>query len=103
MMVPFKFLATPSYTPGHVFSGRARELQFLTEWATSPNNPLLVLEAIGGMGKSMLCWQWAIGLTEQVPPPFEGIFWYGFYERGADMSDFCASALAFVQGRPAEA
>lgn len=102
MMVPFKFLAIPSYTPGHVFRGRVRELQFLTEWATSPNNPVLVLEAIGGMGKSMLCWEWAARLTEQVPPPFEGIFWYSFYERGADMSDFCASALAFIQGRPIE-
>ena len=101
-MVPFKFLAIPSYTPGHVFSGRVRELQFLTEWATSANNPVLVLEAIGGMGKSMLCWQWAARLTEQELPPFEGIFWYSFYERGADMSDFCASALAFIQGRPVE-
>lgn len=102
MKVSVKFLAIPSYTPGHVFTGRRRELQFLAEWATSPDNPVLVLEAIGGMGKSMLCWQWARGQAEQVLPSFEGIFWYSFYERGADMNDFCASALAFVLGRPAE-
>lgn len=79
-----------------------RELQLLTEWAASPDNPVLVLEAIGGMGKSMLCWHWARTQAKQMPPGFEGIFWYSFYERGADMNDFCASALAFVQGGRAE-
>jgi len=28
-----------------------------------------------------------------------GILWYSFYERGADMGDFCAHALAVVTGR----
>jgi tetratricopeptide (TPR) repeat protein len=63
---------------------------------------VLVLEAIGGMGKSMLCWQWVNGQAEQAFPSFEGIFWYSFYERGADINDFCASVLAFVQGHPVE-
>jgi hypothetical protein len=47
---PRPFAAYPSYTPGHAFRGRARELRILRDWATAPE-PVLVFEAIGGMGK----------------------------------------------------
>jgi hypothetical protein len=92
------FLAIPPYTPGHQFSGRSRELRLLGDWAASPAKPILVLDAIGGMGKSMLCWQWVRYEAQNVLPEYVGIFWYSFYERGADMSDFCAHALAFTTG-----
>ena len=95
-----EFLAVPPYTPGHHFTGRTRELRLFSDWALSPAKPILVLEAIGGMGKSMLCWQWVKAEVRRVMPECAGIFWYSFYERGADMSDFCAHALAFTTKRP---
>ena len=39
------------------FVGRAAELALIDQWATGPNAMLLV-QAIGGMGKSMLIWHW---------------------------------------------
>jgi tetratricopeptide (TPR) repeat protein len=52
------------------------------------------------MGKSMLCWQWVKAEVRRVMPECAGIFWYSFYERGADMGDLCAHALAFTTKRP---
>ncbi len=97
-----KFLAVPPYTPGHAFSGRASELQQIDDWAASPEQPVLVIEAIGGMGKSMLCWHWVKRAASQAGSPFAGFFWYSFYERGADMADFCAHALAFITSNPVD-
>lgn len=97
-----KFLAMPPYTPGHQFSGRSRELRLLTDWAASPATPVLIFEAIGGMGKSMLCWQWAHRQLQSTTLEFAGVFWYSFYERGADMGDFCAHALSFTLGGPVD-
>jgi hypothetical protein len=90
----------PPYAPGHAFIGRIRELQLLSDWAVAPKEPVLVLEAIGGMGKSMICWEWVNHHASKVRPDFAGAFWYSFYERGADMSDFCAYTLAYISGRP---
>jgi hypothetical protein len=95
------FLAVPPYAPGHDFTGRSIELQLLTEWSVSPENPVLVLEAIGGMGKSMLCWHWVNNAIPDLKPAWAGILWYSFYERGADMGDFCAHALSLVTGQQA--
>ncbi len=99
---PRKFQAVPPYTPGHKFTGRVKELQQLDDWAVTPSDPVLVLEAIGGMGKSMLSWQWVKEYARKVRPDFAGIFWYSFYERGAEMNDFCRYAMAYVSGRKVE-
>lgn len=54
---PPHLLASPTFISGHEFVGRRDELARLDEWATS-SDPLLVMEAIGGAGKSTLAWQW---------------------------------------------
>src|SRR5262249_16752590 len=69
-----------------------------------PTN-LLLFEAIGGNGKSMLTWQWTIWHATKGRArehAWAGRFWYSFYERGALMSDFCQHALAYMTGRPLE-
>jgi hypothetical protein len=90
--------AMPPYTPGHAFTGRIREIQLLDDWATRSATPVLVLEGIGGMGKSMICWEWISHQSRPTRADLAGIFWYSFYERGADMSDFCAYAMAYISG-----
>jgi len=96
---PPAFHAQPPYIPSHRFQGRARELELLRSWATSPHDPVLVFEAIGGMGKSMVTWEWTTNHAPTDRPDWAGRLWYSFYERGADMKDFCVSALAYVSGQ----
>ncbi|HEY1936213.1 MAG TPA: DUF4062 domain-containing protein [Acetobacteraceae bacterium] len=100
---PPAFVARPSYVPGHPFQGRARELGLMREWATSPANPVLVFEAIGGMGKSTVTWEWVTNHAAADRSDWAGRLWYSFYERGADMRDFKITALAYMTRQPPEA
>lgn len=105
---PPNFYAEPDYIGSHKFTGRAAELQVLTDWAkpADPTN-LLLFEAIGGNGKSMLTWEWTTNprhalAARPADKHWAGRFWYSFYERGAIMADFCQRALAYMTGRPLE-
>jgi tetratricopeptide (TPR) repeat protein len=98
---PPAFYAKPPYTPGHAFEGRAQELSVLDAWARSAD-PVMVVEAIGGMGKSMLTWQWVNHRAPALGVDWAGRFWYSFYERGADMRDFKITALAYMTGQAPE-
>jgi hypothetical protein len=71
------------------------------DWAASAD-PVLIFEAIGGMGKSMVTWEWITKHTERDRTDWAGILWYSFYERGADMKDFCVTALSYMTRRPRE-
>jgi len=98
---PPTFYAEPEYIGSHRFFGRKSQLQDLSEWAKSsdPNN-LMLFEAIGGNGKSMLTWEWCTKFSKKVREDWAGIFWYSFYERGAVMADFCQRAIAYMTGTP---
>ena len=98
---PPAFHAQPPYIPGYAFQGRARELGTLRSWATSPD-PVLVFEAIGGMGKSMVTWEWVTKHAVSDRPDWAGRLWYSFYERGADMRDFCVTALSYITNQAPE-
>ncbi|MBB5031777.1 SIR2 family protein [Prosthecobacter vanneervenii] len=105
---PPAFYAEPDYIGSHKFVGRAAELQILSDWA-APADPtnLLLFEAIGGNGKSMLTWEWTTNprhalAARPADKPWAGRFWYSFYEGGACMADFCHHALAYMTGRPLE-
>jgi hypothetical protein len=100
--------AEPDYIGSHKFIGRDSQLQELSDWArpADPTN-LLLFEAIGGNGKSMLTWEWVTNprhalAARPADSPWSGRFWYSFYERGAIMADFCQRALAYMTGRPLE-
>jgi len=94
-----EFYAVTDYIPGHSFVGRTKELLLLDDWVKT-DDPVLLFEAIGGMGKSMLTWHWVRTGAMKAGTDWAGRFWYSFYERGADMGDFCAYALAYTTGRP---
>ena len=99
---PPAFYAHPQYLPGYAFQGRTKELAALQDWANAAD-PVMVFEAIGGMGKSMVTWEWVTKHAPQDRPGWAGILWYSFYERGADMRDFCVTALAYITGQPKDA
>ena len=95
---PPALYALPPYILTDTFIGRKDELRALDAWAAS-NNPLLVIEAIGGVGKSALTWQW----TNDRAVQFDATFWYSFYEGGATMSGFLRHALAYLEDGDADA
>lgn len=100
---PPAFYAKSDYIGSHPFVGRDAELQALSDWAmrADPTN-LLLFEAIGGNGKTMLTWEWTTNPKQActVRPDWAGRFWYSFYERGAIMQDFCQRALAYMTEKP---
>jgi hypothetical protein len=93
--------AEPRYIGSHSFVGRAAELATLTDWAQAADSrPVLLFEAIGGTGKSMLTWEWTVRHADAARTDWAGTFWYSFYEKGAVMSDFSRRALAYMTGQP---
>jgi tetratricopeptide (TPR) repeat protein len=98
---PPALYAEPPYIGSHKFVGRESQLQTLNDWAAAADpHPVLLFEAIGGAGKSMLTWEWTKNRATSVRSDWAGRFWYSFYERGAVMADFCRRALAYMTWRP---
>lgn len=97
---PPVFYAKPDYIGRHDFVGRTVQLQVLTDWAKpTDSTSILLFEAIGGNGKSMLTWEWTTKHAEAARTghePWAGRFWYSFYEKGAGMRDFCLHALHYM-------
>ncbi len=98
---PPEFYAEPPYIGSHKFLGRQAQLDTLNDWATpADSHPILLFEAIGGAGKSILTWEWVNNHATKVRDDWAGRLWYSFYEKGAIMADFCARALAYITGQP---
>jgi len=95
------FHAVPPYVGGAPFTGRAADLATLDAWARSPDL-VMVIEAIGGTGKSALAWQWA---QERAPAAIDGLagrLWWSFYEGSASMTRFLQELLAYTSARPTD-
>ncbi|MGW6934198.1 DUF4062 domain-containing protein [Lentzea sp. NPDC054927] len=93
--------AKPRYLGSHDFVGREAQLATLSDWARpAGQHAVLLFEAIGGSGKSILTWEWANRHAPGVRGDWAGRFWYSFYEAGAVMADFCRHALAYMTGKP---
>lgn len=80
------------------FVPRPEKFQLLTDWARSPDHPVLLVQAIGGSGKSMLCWQWLEGNAGDPAGDWTGVIWYSFYDIEANVTDFCQRAVAYLSG-----
>src|SRR6185437_5036931 len=101
ILAPPALYAEPRYIGSHAFVGRAAELQTLSGWAAPEDpHPMLLFEAIGGTGKSMLTWEWTLNQANAARADWAGTFWYSFYEKGAVTADFCRRALAYTTGQP---
>jgi hypothetical protein len=98
---PPALYAEPRYIGSHAFVGRIAQLATLNDWAAPAEaHPVLLVEAIGGTGKSMLTWEWTTRHATGAREDWAGVFWYSFYEKGAVMADFCRRALAYMSGQP---
>ena len=103
---PPAFFAKPDYIGRHTFVGRTAQLQVLTDWAKpTESTSILLFEAIGGNGKSMLTWEWTTKHAEEARAghePWAGRFWFSFYEKRAILRDFCLHALHYMTQQPME-
>lgn len=98
---PPALYAEPRYIGSHSFVGRTAQLTTLNDWAAPAEaHPVVLFEAIGGTGKSMLAWEWTTRHAPAIRDDWAGVFWYSFYEKGAVMADFCRRALAYMTGQP---
>ena len=95
------------------FTGRVKERKMLTDWFTQDVQPIYVIEAIGGMGKSALTWAWlqtdllgfplpgtapAAAPECRVPDAARpsGVLWWSFYEERAAFPFFVNEALRYL-------
>jgi tetratricopeptide (TPR) repeat protein len=96
---PPVFHAVPAYVGNAPFTGRAEHLAGLDEWAGSAD-PVMVVEAIGGTGKSALTWEW---VQDRAPAAISGLagrMWWSFYDGSPSMTRFLREVLAYTTGRP---
>ncbi|HUN05631.1 MAG TPA: DUF4062 domain-containing protein [Aggregatilineales bacterium] len=91
---PPAFYADPPYTLTSQFIGRSTELSQLDAWAASGER-IMLIEAIGGMGKSAVTWEWVQNRALSTHH-YDGVMWWSFYESGATMSAFLRHALAYL-------
>ena len=98
---PPALYAVPPYTLTDEFIGRQAELDTLERWAASKHT-VMVYEAIGGMGKSALTWEWTRKHAGQQIPDLAGCVWWSFYDTGSSMRGFLRHALAYVRGQDPE-
>ncbi|MEO1205105.1 MAG: DUF4062 domain-containing protein [Pseudomonadota bacterium] len=84
------------YIPNRPFAGRISELEIIDAWATG-DDAMLLFQAIGGMGKSMLTSHWVKTRADNARSDWAGKFWYSFYEQGANLHDFLVQALAYIR------
>jgi tetratricopeptide (TPR) repeat protein len=96
---PPAFHAVPSYVGSAPFTGRSGHLAELDGWGRSAK-PIMVVEAIGGTGKSALTWQWAQDRAPAVVDGLAGRLWWSFYDGSASMTRFLQELLAYTTGRP---
>jgi hypothetical protein len=100
--VPPDVYAVPNYILTSTFIGRATELDELDAWACS-TDPLLVVEGIGGLGKSALTWEWMQKRATYAIPDLAGRVWWSFYARDTSMAEFVRHALAYITGQDPDA
>jgi hypothetical protein len=87
-----------AYVARHPFVGRAEDLRVLDAWAASGDSTLVV-ESIGGVGKTALTWHWATTRGERVAGG--RTFWWSFYGGSASMRGFLQELAASVSDRAA--
>jgi hypothetical protein len=73
---PPAFYAEPAYIGSHNFVGRQAQLDVLSDWAVPADpHPVILFDAIGGSGKSMLTWEWTTQHSTEVRRDWAGRFW----------------------------
>ena len=82
------------------FTGRESEQTTLTECLNEKDEPLFILRALGGFGKSALTWHWLINQVDRAK--CTKAVWWSFYEGDASFSNFLEDTLKYLLGEAVE-
>lgn len=93
--VPPALHAVPPYVGSAPFTGRHADLSTLDEWARS-KDPIMVVEAIGGTGKSALTWEWMTERANETIAGLAGYVWWSFYDGSPSMARFMQEVFAYI-------
>jgi replication-associated recombination protein RarA len=74
------------YVGSAQFTGRDAEVARLVDWVQS-QEPVMVIQGIGGTGKSALAWELAKKTSKVTGEPLAR-FWWSFYEQGPSVEPF---------------
>lgn len=94
-LAPFPYITHPYALPRH-FTGREAEMAGLSNWFYNDQEPVFVMEAIGGMGKSAMSWVWVQKEIIGKPVETDGVFWWSFYDD--PFESFIAHLACYVMG-----
>ncbi|HZZ78094.1 MAG TPA: DUF4062 domain-containing protein [Gemmataceae bacterium] len=97
---PELFSALPAIPPDR-FIGRNHELELLDAWAQSAD-PIMVVEGIGGLGKSAVTWEWLKTRADRAISGLKGRVWWSFYQRGASVREFVRYTVGYLTGQHPE-
>jgi len=90
-------LKHPYGMPAH-FTGRVAERKALNDWLENNHEqPLFVLRALGGFGKSALTWYWLLHDVDK--SKWRRAVWWSFYEGDASFDSFLQETLEYLVGR----
>ncbi len=92
---PPEYFAEIEYSLTDTFIGRASELDLLDEWAKS-TNPYLVVEGLGGLGKSALTWEWFHKRSGYSISNLAGRAWCDFYGNNASLANSLRNVIAYI-------
>lgn len=93
--------AKPAYAGKARFTGREAQMAQIDEWAKG-SEVILVLEAIGGTGKSALAWNWFSNRSEEAIEELAGRFWWSFYDSSNTLTKFLQQLLEYTTNCPSE-
>jgi tetratricopeptide (TPR) repeat protein len=82
------------------FTGREAEQETLTDWLETKEEPLLILRALGGFGKSALTWHWLLKKVDRTK--WTKAIWWSFYEGDASFQNFLDDTLKYLLGEDVE-
>jgi len=82
------------------FTGRETEIETLTDWLETKEEPLFILRALGGFGKSALIWHWLLNKVDR--PKWTKALWWSFYEGDASFQNFLDDTLKYLLGEDVE-
>ena len=95
---PIPYIAHPYALPRH-FTGRQAEMAVLSNWFYNDPEPVFVMEAIGGMGKTAMSWVWMQNEILAPSVELDGVFWWSFYDE--PFESFIPHLWCYVTGKEA--
>lgn len=81
------------------FVGREQEQADLLNWLKpDADHPIVVIQALGGMGKSALAWKIFQELTRGENNRYDAAVWWSFYEPDGTVANFASQCIAYLSG-----